>query len=90
MFAYLGVKDDKTFVLAVSLTELNPAGPRLERGRQRLLPGNVYTQAQNPGDPQAAIAGLISLQRFLQGKEQGVAPLEFGVDELPLLRRKKK
>jgi hypothetical protein len=90
VYAYLGVKPDQTFILCVSLTALNPAGPRLERGRQRLLPENVFRAAQNPGDSQAAIAGLISLQRFLRGEEQGVAPLEFGVDELPLLRRKKK
>ena len=90
MFAYLGFNDDGTYQLCVSQTELNPAGTRLERGKGKRLPEVVRHAAQNPHDPKAAIAGLTSLRNFLAGQEYGPGPLEFGEDELPLLRRKKK
>ena len=90
MFAYLGIAADGSFQLCVSTTELNPAGTRLERGKHKRFPENVRLQAQDAHDPKAAIAGLISLHKFLAGEEYGPGPLEFGEDELPLLRRKKK
>ena len=90
MHAYLGFNEDGSYQLCVSIVELNPAGIRLERGIHKQLPENVRHAAQNPNDPKAAIAGLISLRNFLNGAEYGPGPLEFGEDELPLTRRKKK
>jgi hypothetical protein len=90
MFAYLEFTSDGAYQLCVSVSPLNPAGMRLERGKNKRLPENVRLQAQNPNDPQAAIAGLISLRNFFNNTEQGAGTLEFGSDELPLLRRRKK
>lgn len=89
MHAYLGITPDGTYQLCVSLTALNPCGIRLERGPQKRLPESVTRQAENPADGPAALAGLKSLQRFLEGKERGPGPLEFGVDTLPQVRKKK-
>ena len=90
MHAYLGITSDGNYRLCVSIVELCPAGTRLERGKHKQFPENVRLQAQDPQDPQAAIAGLISLRNFLAGQEYGPGPLEFGEDELPLVRRKRK
>lgn len=90
MHAYLGITASGAFALYVSTSVLNPAGTRLERGPRRRLPESVRSQALDPSDPQAAIQGLISLHRFLRGEEQGPGALEFGVDHLPLVRRKAK
>ena len=89
MFAYLGLTADGTFQLYVSAIPLNVVGTRLERGRRKKLPASVYAQAQNPNDPEAAIAGLASLDRFCKGLEFGVATLDFASDELALLKEKK-
>jgi hypothetical protein len=88
--AYLGLTTDGAFALYVSPIPLNPVGTRLERGRRKKLPGNVYAQAQNPNDPEAAIAGLASLDRFCKGLEYGTATLDFASDELALLMKKEK
>lgn len=90
MHAYLGITNDGSYRLCVSTVELNQVGTRLERGKHRRLPENVRLWAQDTQDPQAAIAGLISLRNFLNGQEYGAPELAFGEDELPLLRRKKK
>jgi len=90
VFAYLGfTPDGKGFQLYVSITALNPAGPRLERGPAARLPEAVTRQVDNPADPEAALAGLRSLHRFFAGEEHGPRPLEFGKDDLPLLRKEK-
>ena len=89
MLAYIGLLRDGTYELCVSAYRLNPVGTRLERGPNRRLPENVRLQAQTPGDPQLAIAGLRSLERFLNDAEYGSAEVpEFG-EALPTRRRKK-
>ena len=87
--AYLGINADGDYQLFVSTVTLNPAGTRLEKGKHQVLPENVRLQAQNPRDPQAAMAGLKSLHRFLCGEEKGVGAPEFG-EELPIIRRIRK
>lgn len=88
MYAYLGISESG-YQLCVSTVALNPAGPRLERGPAARFPEAVIRQMESPGDPQAALAGLKGLHRFFAGEEHGPRPLEFGKDELPLLRGKK-
>ena len=88
LHAYLGIGLNGNFCLYCSTAPINPAGTRLEHGPQKRFPENVYRQAQNPSDPEAAIAGLISLNAFFAGQEHGNALLEFG-KEAPRKRKKK-
>jgi len=85
MLAYLGIAEDGTFELAVSLTALNPCGSRLEKGKA--FPVAVRAQLEDRKDPKKAIAGLRGLAAFLGGIEKGVVPLVFGEDTLPRRRK---
>jgi hypothetical protein len=89
MYAYLGLTEDgRGYQLCISTARLNPAGTRLERGRQQRLPEEVYALAKNPDDPRAAIAGLIHLQGFFDGTERGPGAPTFG-QPLATRRRRK-
>jgi hypothetical protein len=86
VFAYLGINEAGDYRLFVSTFQLNPAGTRLERKER--LPDNVYAQAQDARNGEAALAGLLSLHRFINGEEHGITELKFG--EKPVMRRRRK
>ena len=87
---YLEINSKGEFRLCVSTSDINPVGTRLEKKHQA-LPDVIYEQAQTPQDPELAIRALKALRRFLNGEEYGSGgTLQFGVDDLPLLGRKKK
>jgi hypothetical protein len=88
VLVFLGLNDKGEYQLFVSKFPIHAIGSRLEKGKP--FPEAVQDLSENPRDPETAIAALCAMQGYLDGKQYGAAPLEFGVDELPLLRGKKK
>jgi hypothetical protein len=88
VLAFLGLNDKGEYQLFISRFSLHAIGSRLEKGKP--FPDDVRALTENPKDSGAAIKALCSMQGYLDGREYGTAPLEFGIDPLPLLGRKKK
>ena len=88
MLAFLGFNEKGEYQLFVSAFPISVAGSRLEKGRP--FPDAVRALTEKPKDPETAIKALGAMAGFLNGSNYGVALLEFGVDALPLLGRKKK
>jgi hypothetical protein len=88
VLVFLGFNGAGEYQLFVSRFPINVIGSRLEKGRP--FPDDVRALTENPKDSGTAIKALCAMQGFLDGNQYGTAPLEFGVDELPLLGRKKK
>ncbi len=55
LYAYLGLRNGR-LELCVSITELNPVGTRLQKGK--LLPQSVTDFAEHDADPLAALSDM--------------------------------
>jgi hypothetical protein len=88
VLVFLGLNDKGEYQLFISRFPIHAIGSRLEKGKP--FPDDVRALTENPKDSGAAIAALCAMQGYLDGNQYGAAPLEFGVDPLPLLRGKKK